>query len=116
MRASDPSSKVFYKGKSDDFVVFVEDPATFKNWKNDSTIPLSDVVNGWKIFVTHKHGSQGILDGASKSSLDNEFGTHNDEECVKKILEHGELQGYTQREKGADRNILNGPQVQLPSN
>ncbi|KAL4867921.1 hypothetical protein BDV12DRAFT_170555 [Aspergillus spectabilis] len=55
MRANDPSNKIFYKGKSDDFIVFVEDAATLKNWKNDSSIPLSDVVNGWKIFVTHKY-------------------------------------------------------------
>jgi ribosome maturation protein Sdo1 len=44
---------------------------------------------------THRHGSQGVLDGASKASLENEFGTANVEECVRKILEGGELQGYT---------------------
>ncbi|KAL2845662.1 ribosome maturation protein [Aspergillus pseudoustus] len=114
MRANDPSNKIFYKGKSDDFIVFVEDAATLNNWRNDSSVPLSDVINGWKIFVTHKHGSQGVLDGASKASLENEFGTANDEECVKKILEGGELQGYTQRERGGDTNIRNGPQVMLP--
>lgn len=54
MRANDPSNRVFYKGKSDDFIVFVEDDATLKKWKKDSTVPLTDVVNGWKIFVTHK--------------------------------------------------------------
>ncbi|KAL3472143.1 ribosome maturation protein [Aspergillus californicus] len=110
MRGNDSSNKIFYKGRSDDFIIFIEDVATLKNWKNDSTIPLSDVVNGWKIFVTHKHGSQGVLDGASKASLENEFGTSNDEECVKKILLGGELQGYTQRERGGDTNIMNGSQ------
>ncbi|KAL4875048.1 ribosome maturation protein [Aspergillus karnatakaensis] len=109
MRANDPSNKVFYKGKSDDFIVFVEDAATLKNWKNDSSVPLSDVVNGWKIFVTHKHGSQGVLDGASKASLENEFGTSREEDCVEKILRGGELQGYTQRERGGDTNVQNGP-------
>lgn len=57
MRANELTNKIFYKGKSDDFIVFVNDAATLKNWKNDSTIPLSDVVNGWKIFVTHKYVS-----------------------------------------------------------
>ncbi|KAL4932048.1 SBDS family protein [Aspergillus undulatus] len=121
MRANDTSSKVFYKGKSDDFIVFVDDPEILQKWKNDSTIALADVVNGWKIFVTHKyaplphpyiitpHGSQGVLDGASKASLENEFGTHNDEECVKKILQGGELQGYNQRERNGETNISNGP-------
>ncbi|KAL4808212.1 ribosome maturation protein [Aspergillus unguis] len=113
MRANETSSKIFYKGKSDDFIVFVEDADTLNKWKNDSTVPLSDVVNGWKIFVTHKHGSQGVLDGASKASLENEFGTHNDEECVKKILEGGELQGYSQRERHGDTNLRNGPQAPI---
>lgn len=57
MRANDPTNKIFYKGKSDDFIVFVNDAATLQNWKNDSSIPLAEVVNGWKIFVTHKYVS-----------------------------------------------------------
>ncbi|KAL2869819.1 SBDS family protein [Aspergillus lucknowensis] len=114
MRATEASNKIFYKGKTDDFIVFVNDAASLKNWKNDSSIPLSEVVNGWKIFVTHNRGSQGVLDGASKASLENEFGTANDEDCVRKILEGGDLQGYTQRERGGNTNIRNGPQVMLP--
>ncbi|EAW16574.1 SBDS family protein [Aspergillus fischeri NRRL 181] len=109
MRANDPSSKVFYKGNSDDFIVFVDDPAALKNWKNDRSIPLSDVVNGFKIFVTHRHGSQGVLDGASNASLDNEFGTHNIDDCIVKILERGTFQTYTQTEHQADTNMTNGP-------
>ena len=46
--------KVFFKGKQDDYVVFVEDPAAVKNWKQDRSIPLAQVVNGYKIFVTHR--------------------------------------------------------------
>jgi hypothetical protein len=46
--------KVFYKGKNDDYIVFVEDAATVRNWKKDHSIPLAQVVNGWKIFVTHR--------------------------------------------------------------
>lgn len=33
-----------------------------------------------------------MFDGASKSTLENEFGTHNEDECMMKILEHGDLQ------------------------
>ena len=32
------------------------------------------------------------MDGASKSTLENEFGTSNDDECIIKILEHGNMQ------------------------
>lgn len=33
------------------------------------------------------------MDGASKSTLENEFGTSNEDECLIKILEKGDLQG-----------------------
>jgi hypothetical protein len=52
-RANEPTSKIFYKGRSDDFIVFVDDLEVLHKWKNDRSIPLSDVLNGWKIFVTH---------------------------------------------------------------
>ena len=39
-----------------------------------------------------RHGAQGVLDGASKSTLENEFGTPNDDECIIKILEKGSVQ------------------------
>lgn len=57
MRGENASSKIFYKGKSDDFIIFIEDVDTLRKWKTDSTVPLSDVINGWKIFVTHKYAS-----------------------------------------------------------
>jgi len=84
--------KVFYKGQHDDYVIFVDDVAAARNWKRDRSIPLTQVVNGWKIFVTHRHGAQGIYDGASKATLENEFGTANQEECIARILEKGEIQ------------------------
>jgi len=39
-----------------------------------------------------RHGAQGVLDGASKATLENEFGTHNEDECMTKILEMGLIQ------------------------
>lgn len=36
-----------------------------------------------------RQGTQGQLDGASKSTLENEFGTSNDEEVIKTILQKG---------------------------
>lgn len=38
-----------------------------------------------------RQGAQGKLDAASKSSLENEFGTHDEEEVVKQILEKGKI-------------------------
>jgi len=47
-------TKVHYKGQEDDFIVFVESSEDLKNWKGDRSIPLAQVVNSFKIFVTHK--------------------------------------------------------------
>jgi ribosome maturation protein Sdo1 len=91
-RGNGPVTKVFYKGNTDDFIVFVESPEDLAAWKKDKSIPLAQVVNSFKILLTHKHGAQGQMDDASKASLENEFGTHNEDEVLKKILEDGHAQ------------------------
>lgn len=50
-------AKVHYKGKNDDFIVIVESAQAVKDWKQDKSIPLAQVVNGWKVFVTHKYAA-----------------------------------------------------------
>lgn len=45
------------------------------------------------------HGNQGILDEASHSLLENEFGTHKVEECIQQILEKGEVKEQKGRER-----------------
>lgn len=47
-------SKVFYKGGNDDYIIFVDDLPAYQRWKNDKTIPLSHVVSGWGIYVSHQ--------------------------------------------------------------
>jgi hypothetical protein len=47
-------TKVHYKGTDEDFVVFVENASVITQWKTDKTVPLAQVVNSFKIFVTHK--------------------------------------------------------------
>lgn len=54
MKGNAGQTKVHYKGKEDDFVIFVESVEAVQNWKKDSSIPLAQVVNGWKVFITHK--------------------------------------------------------------
>lgn len=96
-RGNGPVTKVVYRGNTDDFIVFVESPEELEAWKGDRSIPLAQVVNSFKIMVTHKHGAQGQMDGASKASLENEFGTSNEDEVIKKILEGGNPQTVTVR-------------------
>ena len=47
-------SRVHYKGSADDYVVFVEDPAMLKKWRDDKSIALVEVVDAFKIFTTGK--------------------------------------------------------------
>lgn len=54
MRSNDTTTKIFYKGSSEDFIVFVDDVKILEQWRQDRSISLANVLNGWKIFVTHK--------------------------------------------------------------
>jgi hypothetical protein len=47
-------TKVHYKGKDEDFIIFVDDAKSAKDWKTDKSIPLAQVVSAFKVFVTHK--------------------------------------------------------------
>ena len=48
-------SKVFYKGQSEDFVIFVADITATHNWRKDHSIPLAQVMDVWKIFTSHQY-------------------------------------------------------------
>ncbi|KAI4153375.1 MAG: hypothetical protein LQ340_002349 [Diploschistes diacapsis] len=103
-RGNASQCKVHYQGKDDDFIILVDDAGSVQKWKGDRSIPLAQVVSGFKIFVTHKHGAQGVLDTASKSTLENEFGTHNDDECMIKILENGSIQETEVRQPASEHD------------
>lgn len=47
-------TKVHYKGTTEDFIVFVDSPDDLAAWKKDSSVPLAQVVNSFKIMITHK--------------------------------------------------------------
>jgi hypothetical protein len=53
-RGEGQQTKVHYKGKEDDFIVFVDDSKTLKEWKKDKSIPLAHFVGSFKVFVSHK--------------------------------------------------------------
>lgn len=61
-RGEGATTKVHYKGKEDDFIIFVESANAVKEWRNDKSVPMAQVVNGYKIFVSdplpNSHGSQ----------------------------------------------------------
>lgn len=49
--------KVHYKGKQEDFIVFVDDVETYKKWLSDKSIPPAQFVSTFKVFLTHKYVS-----------------------------------------------------------
>ncbi|KAF2766168.1 shwachman-Bodian-diamond syndrome protein [Teratosphaeria nubilosa] len=109
VRGNDTQTKVHYKGSNDDFIILVDSAKAVQDWKNDSSVPLAQVVSGWKVFVTHKHGNHGILDAASKGALEGEFGTSKDEEVVKQILEKGTIIETEEKGRQGDKNVSDGP-------
>lgn len=48
------TTKVHFKGKEDDFIVFVENAKVLTEWKSDKTIPLAQVVGAFSVFTTGK--------------------------------------------------------------
>ena len=51
-RGNSPQTQVFYKGRSgDQFTIFVESVEALQKWKADSSIPMVEVVAGWKVMV-----------------------------------------------------------------
>lgn len=72
-------------------------------YRKDSSTPLVDVVDSFDIFVTNKHGSQGVLNRASGGQIENEFGTYSadlsvadnrtrNEEALETILKEGKVE------------------------
>ena len=53
-RGNASQTKVHLKGKEEDYIVFVESAQAVKEWKKDKSVPLAQVVGGYKVFVTHK--------------------------------------------------------------
>jgi hypothetical protein len=52
-RGNSPQTQVFYKSSNGEqqFCVFVESEEALQKWKADSSIPMTEVVAGWKIMV-----------------------------------------------------------------
>jgi len=110
-RGNGPQTKVHYSGSNDDYVIFVDSAAAVRDWRKDRSVPLAQVLSGWKVFCTRRHGAQGILDTAPKGQLEGEFGTTREEDIVQVILEKGNVQETTSAERSADKNIADGPTV-----
>lgn len=102
-------SRVVYQkeSKGDTFIVIAASPDMVKKWRSDKTIPLIEVVDGYKIFSS-RQGAQGQLAAASRGELENEFGTSNEDEVIKRILQEGHVQEGKAGEKWGTKNESHG--------
>ncbi|KAA8911699.1 hypothetical protein TRICI_003731 [Trichomonascus ciferrii] len=98
---------IFYHTDNEDFIVWASSKQDLERWRNDSSVPLVEVVQLFKVFCTMKQGSQGVYHEASHSQLDNAFGTHDEDEVIKKILKEGDVQIKTLKGDEAQNNFKN---------
>lgn len=52
---------------------------------------LKSCESSWLTFLHFSQGNTGVLDTASKGALEGEFGTSNEDEVIKQILEKGNI-------------------------
>jgi len=79
-------SLIRYKSKGNRFEIIV-DPEKAWLYKQGESIVLDEIVEGYTVFENFSKGLK-----ASENALDNSFGTENEKEIVKVIIEKGELQ------------------------
>jgi len=91
-RGESTQSKIHYKGKQEDFIVFVDDVDTYKKWQSDKSIPLAHFISTFNVFLTHRQGAQGPFDTASKMELAAEFDSDDSDDAIKTILSRGSMQ------------------------
>lgn len=88
--------RVFYKGQKEDFLVFIDDVDAYEKYiAGVSSIPLSSFVAKFDVYRTVTgNGSEGMLEVASKQTLNEEFGDFKsvEDEIIPKILKSGQLQ------------------------
>ena len=52
-------------------MIFVDDAQSVQKWKADRSVPLAQVVSGFKIFVTHKYDSSSFNSATTNHSSGN---------------------------------------------
>ncbi|KAJ6264409.1 hypothetical protein Dda_0555 [Drechslerella dactyloides] len=92
MRGAGNVTRVHLQKNGEDFIVLVENADTLSKWKKDSSTPLVDVVDGFDVFTTRKHGAQGVLEKPSNGTLEDAFGTTKTDDIIPVILREGSVQ------------------------
>lgn len=87
-------AKIVYKPdtqSTDEFIIIIN-PDEYKKYKaGDTTIPLASVVDSFQILFSNQ-GNQGLLGKPSKQQLATVFGTSDDVEVIKLMIQRGREQ------------------------
>jgi len=121
MKGAAEPTIVHFRGEKDDWVVFIDEPDQYKEWKQaqqddakdeqqaddakDAKFDVPLFVEGKDaIFVTNSHGPQGTKNTASKSMIASEFGTEDKSLAIKHILLKGTLVEIKMSERQGSKN------------
>jgi len=53
-RGESAQTKVHLRGKEDDYLIFIDDAEAYQKWQLDKSIPITDFISTFRVFVTHK--------------------------------------------------------------
>lgn len=56
-RGEAQQTKIHFKGKENEFIIFVDDAKASEEWRAEKSTPLVQVVKSFKIFVAQKYVS-----------------------------------------------------------
>lgn len=87
------ASKSIVKVDGTEFFVMTY-PGKAAEWKKDKTIPLVDVVQTFNVLTTSTGSNTGEAIHPPKGILESAFGTSNQDDIVKKIIEEGVEKNY----------------------
>ncbi|KAJ1658278.1 hypothetical protein IWQ61_002447 [Dispira simplex] len=88
-------TKVTYKNKErgeEEFYMFTI-PGMVKKWRKDRSIPLTSVVETFDVYQSESGGNTGRATRPSQGVLRNFFGTTDEDNICRFILENGEVKG-----------------------
>ncbi|KAI9229167.1 MAG: ribosome maturation protein [Piptocephalis tieghemiana] len=88
-------SQVCYKNpeRSDTEVYVFADAGGVEKWRKDKSIPMVDVLQNFDVYESDSGGSTGLSIRPSKQTLESIFGTSNEDNVIREILEQGVIKG-----------------------
>ncbi|KAI5797415.1 ribosome maturation protein [Peziza echinospora] len=116
MRADQPSIRCCYKGETEEFILILTHDNKLAEFRKElkhnpgtnTTVPLTEILDSFTIFTSNPQLGQVPLETPSKATLENEFGTGDQDFMIRKILEFGEVKEQKGRSREGNTNLTLG--------